>query len=203
MTRLPKLAAAAGIAAGAWSLSTGSTTAHPHVWIDTEATLEFKNGKVTAIHLRWSFDDLFSSFVIGEFDQNKNKKLDKAEIPHVEKNAFSNLRNFNYFTHLKIGGEKVKITAVSNFRPSIEDGKVVYRFTIDMPKAVNPSATKVSLSVYDETFYVDVAFAKKNPVRFKGLAPNACTYKVSRDKENPIYFGAVLPQLATFSCAGS
>lgn len=203
MTRLPKLAAVAAFAAGTWSLSTGSTAAHPHVWIDSEATMEFKDGKLTAVHMRWSFDDLFSSFVLGEFDRNKDKKLDKAESAEVQKNAFSNLKNFNYFTHLRIGGEKVKITAVRNFKPSVEDGKVVYRFTVDLPQPVDPNAKVVGLSVYDDTFYVDVAFAKTNPVRFKGKAPNACTYKVTRDKKNPIYFGAVLPQLATLNCAGS
>ena len=203
MIRLPKLAAATVIVAGAWSLSTGSATAHPHVWIDSEATMEFKKGRLTAVHMRWSFDDLFSSFVLGEFDKNKDKKLDKAESAEVQKNAFSNLKNFNYFTHLRVDGEKVKIMAVRNFKPSVEDGKVVYRFTVDLPQPVDPNAKAVGLSVYDDTFYVDVAFAKTNAVRFQGKAPTGCSYKVTRDKKNPIYFGAVFPQLATLNCAGS
>ena len=207
MTSFAKPATAAAVVAtlaiGAWSMSTGPATTHPHVWIDTQATMEFKDGKVTAVHLRWSFDDLFSSFVINEFDKNKNKTFDAEEIAQVQTNAFANLKNFNYFTHLRIGKDKLKIEKVRDFAPSIEDGRLVYRFTIDVPKPVDPGQSKVGLSVYDETFYVDVAFAKKDPVRFKGIAKGACKYTVTRDKDNPIYFGAVLPQLATLSCAGS
>ena len=102
-----------------------------------------------------------------------------------------------------MGGELVKITEVRGFKPSIKNGKVVYRFTVPLPKPVDPAATPLTVSFYDKSFYIDVGYAKKTPVRLTGSGASACSVKIGQDKKNPIYFGMVFPQIAILSCPGT
>ena len=53
----------------AWLATVGGAWAHPHVWVEYDATFLFDDaGRVTAIRERWRFDEMFSAGVIPDFD---------------------------------------------------------------------------------------------------------------------------------------
>jgi ABC-type uncharacterized transport system substrate-binding protein len=184
-------------------LAASAASAHPHVWIDARAKLIFHNGKITSIRMHWTFDPLFTAMVMHEHDKDKNKKFSRAEAADVEKNAFSNLKNYSYFTHLRLNGKPAKVSRVTGFKPSYAGGKLVYEFTVLLDRPVDPQKTRFGFGVYDETFFIQVEFEKKQPVAVAGAGSAGCTYRIVVDKKHPYYYGMNFPVIATLRCAGS
>jgi ABC-type uncharacterized transport system substrate-binding protein len=84
-----------------------NTDAHPHVWIDTVATFVFDRGKVVSIKLEWTFDEFFSESLIDSIHPKKKGTLDAKEIKELYEKDLANLKNYEYFIHLRLGGQEV------------------------------------------------------------------------------------------------
>ena len=174
--------------------------AHPHIWIRATATMQFEDGKITGIRHEWLFDDFFSNALISDFDKNKDKKFDAAEVKELEANAFVALKEFGYFTHVRVGGKEVTIDTVRDFAPSIKDGKVVYRFTAVLPQPVDPRAVQFAAGVYDHSYYVDVEVNPQLGVKLAGGGAEKCKFAIVEDKEAPLYFGATFARRIEIRC---
>jgi ABC-type uncharacterized transport system substrate-binding protein len=175
--------------------------AHPHIWIRATATLQFENGKITGIQHVWVFDDFFSNALIADFDKNKNRQFDPDEVKELQANAFVALKEFGYFTHVKVGGKEVPIETTRDFAPSIDKGKVVYRFTAALPQPVDPRAAPFAAGVYDHSYYVDVEVNPQIGVKLVGGGSEACKYAIVEDKDVPMYFGATFARRIELSCS--
>jgi ABC-type uncharacterized transport system substrate-binding protein len=177
--------------------------ARPHVWINAVATFVFVDRMLVAVRHHWEFDEMFGSYVIQEHDANGDGELDRVEIDSIQANAFSNLRDYGYFTHVRIDGKEVPLTEVSDFTARIEEGALVYEFTMPLAKPIDPAGYRFATGVYDPEYYVEVLLDDDDPVRFEGLPSGACTYTVPEDTEHPIYYGMVYPLTITLNCATS
>jgi len=175
-------------------------SAHPHIWIDTVATFVFVQGKVVSLKLEWTFDEFYSDVLLDGLDTNKKGRLDEKAVKELYERDFVNLKDSEYFIHLRLGGKKLPIRDVSDFSATVLKGRVVFRFTVRLPSPVDPVATAIALGVYDESYFVDVAFDKEHPIRFEGNPDAACQYDMREDRNNPIYFGMVFPQQLRLDC---
>jgi len=184
-------------------MAANAASAHPHVWIDAKATLVFEQGKITAIRMHWTFDPLFTMLVMGHHDKDKDKKINKAEAADIEVNAFSNLKNFSYFTHLRLDGTPAKVSRVTGFKPSFTGEKLVYEFTVLLDKPIDPLKTRFGVGVYDETYYIEIQFDEKAPVAVTGAGSAGCKHTIAEYKKNAFYNGIIFPRIATLSCAGT
>jgi len=174
--------------------------AHPHLWIDTTGTILFDQGKVSAIRFQWIFDEFFSAGVIGEFDKNNNKQFDADEIEPLRVGAFEGTKEVGFFTDLQINGEKFAIQTTTDFAPRIEKGIAVYEFTVPLPEPFDPAQKPLTISVYDQTYFVDIAFQGPEPIKLSGDGAAACSIDIDEDRNNPIYGGVVYPKKATLQC---
>ena len=190
---------AAILLAGAFGLAR-SAGAHPHIFIDARVVLQMEDGKVVAITQHWTFDAIFGGVVIHAFDKNRDGKLDAGEAQQVRRGAFDALKDFNYFTVVRISGEELKLDKVTGFAAAVKDGRLVYEFTVPLPRPVDPRADDPALLFLDKTYYVAVELVKQNPVTFAGAAPTGCTTVFRDDFDNPIYFGSVVPRMLIFDC---
>jgi ABC-type uncharacterized transport system substrate-binding protein len=177
--------------------------AHPHVWIDAVVTFVFEDGHLVGLRHQWKFDEFFGSFVIEEHDADGNGALDAAEVDAIRASAFSNLREYDYFTHVRIDGEKLPLHEASSFTARIEAGALVYEFTMPLPEPLDPGENSIAASVYDVEYYVEVLLDQYDPVRFEGIPSGGCTYEIHEDAENPIYYGMVYPLAIALICATS
>jgi ABC-type uncharacterized transport system substrate-binding protein len=177
--------------------------AHPHVWIDAVVTFVFEDRQLVGLRHRWKFDEFFGSFVIQENDVDGDGAFDAAEISAIRENAFSNLREYDYLTHLRVNGDKLPLDEVSRFTARIEDGVLVYEFTMELPEPVDPGGNALAASVYDVEYYIEVLLDRYDPVRFEGIPSGGCTYDIREDTENPIYYGMVYPLAIILNCATS
>jgi len=176
--------------------------AHPHIWIDVVSTFQFEGGKVAGIKIRWTFDEFFSAGIIHEFDKDKNGAFDKEETEILQRSAFEATQDDSYFTHIRINDERVRLKKVHGYAASIFNSKLVMEFVAALPEPTDPATEKLTVSVFDSTYYVDVAFEEADPVRFAGDQPGFCTFKMLKDERNPLYFNSVHPQLLELVCTG-
>jgi ABC-type uncharacterized transport system substrate-binding protein len=184
----------------ALALFAGRADAHPHVWIKATATVEFHDGKIVGVLHEWAFDEFFSSTLISDFDKNQNKKFDPDEIRELHDHAFIALKDYGYFTHIRIDHKEVRITATKDFFAMIRDGKVVYRFFAELPKPVDPRKQHFDTATYDDTYYVDVAINPEHGTRLSGPGSKGCEARFYTDKSSPIYFGLIFVHRAEINC---
>lgn len=175
----------------------GTAHAHPHVFIEVTAGIVVKDQSVTAVKIQWTFDELFSNTLIQDFDKDKDKKFDAAEIADLKQNAFRSLKDFGYLTWIKIDGKPVKVEPemIAEFSAAQNKAMVVYSFTVALKEPAD--VRKFQVSLYDETFYIEVNMAKRNAVRVEGAA---CKTTVDDDVGNPIFYGLVIPKRITLAC---
>jgi ABC-type uncharacterized transport system substrate-binding protein len=177
--------------------------AHPHVWITDVTTFVFEDRQLVGLHHRWTFDEFFASFVIEEHDLDGDGRFDPAEMAALREGAFDNLAEFDYFTHLRIDGDVWPLREIESFAASIEDGALIYEFTLSLPQPVDPEVADLAVGVYDSEYYVEVLLDEQDPVRFSGLPSGACTFDIREDTERPIYYGMVFPLAISLACATS
>jgi ABC-type uncharacterized transport system substrate-binding protein len=181
----------------------GPIAAHPHVWINDVTTFLFKDRQLVGIHQHWEFDEIFSSFVIKQHDKNDDGKFDKAENASVEKEAFSNLHKYGYFTHVRVDDKKVPLDRVEGFQATIKKDIMVYDFILPLPKPVDVTKRHFQVGVFDPEYYVEVDLDENDPVHFNGLPSGACTFDIREDTKHPIYYGMVDPPVIYLNCATS
>ncbi|MCK5807525.1 DUF1007 family protein [bacterium] len=133
--------------------------AHPHLFIDAEITVVFSGKSVKGFIHRWSFDEMFSSSMIAEFDHNKDGKFSLAERAKLKKEAFEYTSEQDYFTHAHIGKKPIPITTATDFIPSIEKGVLIYRFFTPIPTLAH-TKEKITLQIFDDTYYTSFQLKK-------------------------------------------
>ena len=52
---------------------------------DVHLDLKIENNKLTNIHVKWKFSDLYSDEILKQYDKNRNNKLDKDELKKILK----------------------------------------------------------------------------------------------------------------------
>jgi ABC-type uncharacterized transport system substrate-binding protein len=152
--------------------------AHPHTFIEVYPTIEIKNNITTKIHFKWELDEMTSSMLIMEFDQNGDGKIDKKENFFIYASYFTSLKDYHFYTYLKVNNKIQSIPKPKNFKSKIENNKICYSF--DIKEKYNAKNLKFDFG--DETFFVAMILKDKF-IKLKGAK-----YKISELDTNS-YFG--------------
>ncbi|MCQ0034018.1 DUF1007 family protein [Burkholderia glumae] len=178
-----------------------AAAAHPHVWIRYAARVQMQGTAVTAIAETWRFSAGFPVQIVGIDTLPDNGPLDARQTEIFRKQAFSSLEGAQYFSHLFVNGEAQPFGEPTGFRVSIDHGKLVYTFTLPLKAPVDASsARKVSLGIWDDSFFVDYEPNGTTPVTLEGRPAATCTAKAFQDRAHPIFNGLYLPQAFALSC---
>jgi ABC-type uncharacterized transport system substrate-binding protein len=152
--------------------------AHPHTFIDVYPTIEVKNNKTIRIHFKWMLDEMTSSMLIMEFDQNGDGKIDKKENSFVYDSYFITLRDYNFYTDIKVDGKIKTFPKPKNFKATIEKNKICYSFDIEK----NYNTKNLKFDFGDEDFFVAMIL-KKEFVKVTGAKNKVI------ELDNDFYFG--------------
>ncbi len=167
---------------------------HPHVFIDNRIAVVFNEKGLKGFNHEWTFDEMFSSTIIQEFDLNADGEFGEEEIKKVEEGAFSNLKEYEYFTDIKINGHQFKIQKVNSFYAEIDSGVMVYEFFIPCEVIAGLEKQEVIISVFDPTYFVQVMLATEDPFSFVDTLNVEFSYEVFEDEGNSYYYGQIIPE---------
>ena len=96
--------------------------AHPHVWVTTQTTVLYENGTIVGLRHKWSFDDFYTSMALQGLDINNDGVYDRSELAELAKVNIDGLKEFDYFTIVKLGGETLKFQIPRDFYLEHADG---------------------------------------------------------------------------------
>lgn len=148
--------------------------AHPHVWIDLRSTVVLDdNGRVTAIEEHWTFDEFYTVFATEGMD--RLEITPQEALKEIARTNLKNLREYDYFTDVRAGGSKVDLGTVETFETGVQEGRMWMRFAVPLATPVDPSAERLSFSVYDPTYYIEILHLKGDVVSFRGSQADGCS----------------------------
>lgn len=183
--------------------------AHPHVWVDTIVTAHMDKGAVTSLREDWTFDEDFSASVLGDVRHikgmggDRHSPLTPGEIVQLQQNAFSNLKHYDYFTHIWLNDKRLKIKPdVEGFTARLEGDKLRYWFTVQLaqPAAVAKGGV-LKVGIWDDSYYVDVGPATGKPAAvLEGDGSAACRARIADDPKHLLYYGSITPKIVEVTC---
>ena len=174
-------------------LPTRRSYSHPHVFLETALTIVFDHEGLAGVRVKWLFDEMFSSMILLDFDLNKDQKLEKKEIGLIRQNAFANLKNFGYFTSIKINGKPFKVKLVSDFTAALKENQLVYEFMIPCHVRATKRYKEFRVSQYDREYYSAVFYAREKPFTYEGTSSFDIEHWAEKNPDDSYYFGQIVP----------
>lgn len=156
--------------------------ANPDVWVQTGMIFRFEDGKVTGVSYDWAFDEFFSSRTIASFDADGDGELEPAETVRLRREAFDPLAEFSYFVHVWEGDQKRNELEIESFAADVDEGLLVYRFTVALTPPVDPVADEIIASLHDESIFVDFRFREKEFLLVEGAMDPGCRFRIARGR---------------------
>ncbi len=123
-------------------LSSIILSAHPHCFIDVYPAINKES-----VTIRWVFDEMSSQMLIMDYDRDRNGKLNEKESEMVYKEAFFDLKAFEYYTYFYRKKKKLSTPLPNSFMATIEENKVNFYFTMKLPEGTT------TIKFYDEDMF--------------------------------------------------
>jgi ABC-type uncharacterized transport system substrate-binding protein len=138
---------------------TGIIIAHPHVWVDNTIEVVFDESGLARFDLVWRFDEMYSGSVLVDYDDNRNGRLDAAEVDALQKDAFVQLSDYpenDFLTYLYVDGEQKPLDSIEGFTVRFpDDGRMTYSFSVPVALEATSTNRTVVVSTYDATYYTE------------------------------------------------
>lgn len=131
--------------------------AHPHTFIEVYPNITIKQDKIETIQFTWKLDEMTSSMLIMELDENINGKIDKEENDYAYASYFSALINNNYYTDITINDTVQVFPDPQNFQAFIENNRLCYSFEIN--SKYNIDTTRFDFA--DTDFFIAMILKKE------------------------------------------
>lgn len=161
-------------------LCANAAMAHPHVFAQANFEIHANdNGEISELRHVWRFDELFSSSVLLDFDTNSNLELDANELQEIGAVVLESLAEFDYYTHLSVDGEDVKIARPDVINADFQEGQLLLIFAVRPHLPVMMSGN-ISAGVYDPTLYSAIEFFEDSDMIITGVDPDKCQREVVR-----------------------
>lgn len=166
--------------------------AHPHVFVLCDAGLAFDGKGLAAIRQTWTFDELFTAMILGDLGLPPDKPLTPAAQSRIRDHAFANLKNFGYFTVIRLDGRRIPTPDAARFAARLKDGQLIYDFELPLRAAVGKKPLRLSFSVYDESYYTFIEFPPRD-LALHGAEGYRVSWDVARWNEAAYAFGQIIP----------
>ncbi|HEY4775577.1 MAG TPA: DUF1007 family protein, partial [Xanthobacteraceae bacterium] len=158
-----------------------AAAAHPHVWVTVRSEVVYgADGAATGVRHAWQFDDMFSAFATQGIETKRKGVFTREELAPLAEVNVTSLKEFDFFTYAKANGKKTAFAAPVDYWLEFEGDVLTLRFTLPFKAPVK--AQTLDIEVYDPSYYVDFAFADKDPVALS-KAPEACKLTLVRPSE--------------------
>ncbi len=104
--------------------------AHPHIWVQYSVDVHFTDAGLAGFTQRWRFDEMFTNELICMYDLPTENPFTEEDVKTLRENAFRNLREYYYFTHVRIDGKTFDVRYVKGFNAWMDGRNMVYEFYV-------------------------------------------------------------------------
>ena len=159
------------------------------VLIDVSAKLTVDHGVLVGVETDWTFDEAFSGLILGDYP---NQGPYSATVTAaIKKDYFDNLKNFHYFSYFAVGKKALPVPPPQEFRATVSDDQVTFHFSF--PLKVKLGAEGFSAAFYDDTYYTDMGFIKKDPVSAEVVGGGSASVSLRPNQAKAYFGGGVIP----------
>jgi ABC-type uncharacterized transport system substrate-binding protein len=176
-----------------------TATAHPHVFVDYGVKLVFDERDIRAARMSWTFDEMYSAMLFNDFTSRPHGGLTAADVRNLKANAFDPAVDHQFFVEIRINGQPIPVTAVTEFEARFQQHRMTYAFTLPLRTATPVARNSLEIGAFDTEFYIDFELLKKDPITIEHGAALAvaCSRKpLGRDTTG---VGPVESQIVTCS----
>jgi ABC-type uncharacterized transport system substrate-binding protein len=104
-------------------VGSGNALAHPHAWIDLRTRVIMNDeGRVAALELDWLFDDFYTAFIAEELAEEGRPASEY--LPEVASTNLANLAEYDYFTDVRLDGERLPLSEVARAETGLRDKRL-------------------------------------------------------------------------------
>lgn len=156
-----------------WAAGAG---AHPHMWIDARAVVEFDAaGRIAAVRQVWRFDDMFGAYATQGLSSKPGGGLPPDVLRAMAEDWMKALGEpvSHYFTRVTQGARTLPFGPPRDAAVSFEDGRLTLAFTLPLA-APAPARGATAVDIYDPTYFVAYAFDEAGATALHG-APAGCS----------------------------
>jgi ABC-type uncharacterized transport system substrate-binding protein len=170
-----RLMVVAGLAAAL--VGAGDARAHPHAWIDLRTRVIMNDeGRLAALELEWLFDDFYTAYIAEEFAEEGRPASEF--LPEVASTNLANLAEYDYFTDVRLDGERLPLGEVSGAATGLREKRLWLRFEVPLVEPVDPDSGRLTFAVYDPTYYIEILYLEGEIIGFTGPGAEACVGRI-------------------------
>jgi ABC-type uncharacterized transport system substrate-binding protein len=158
-------------------------SAHPHMWITYEMTVDYDKGMVTGVDHIWSFDDAYAGMALEGLDTNNDGTYDQKELEPLLKVNMDGLKEFNYFTVAKLGAEELAFSPPTKARLEYTNKVLKLHFHLSLVKPVFADAQGLTFAVFDPSYFIDFEPEKTNAINLASAPPGCSAALLDPDAE--------------------
>jgi len=151
----------------------GAAQAHPHIFIDAKATLDFNDaGELVAIHNSWTFDEAFSVWQIQGLDTNGDGITSSQEMQELADENLKSLAEYGFYTSAGTAQNSLPFASMDDGKFVFENNRSTLTFGIE-PQGPYRIGGKLEIAIADPEYYVAISFNDPNDVVLHN-APAGC-----------------------------
>ncbi len=170
--------------------------AHPHSFIDMQNEIQSQDAKLSGFKMRWTMDEITSADLL----YDAGDAPEDAEIwKKLAAEVMANVLGQHYFSELYQNGKPLKFeNRPSEYRLYRDGNKVTLEFVLPLAHPAALTGGSITLSTFDPTYYVDMAYPDDNSItlpaalkaqcRTRLITPNPSaslkSYALALDKED-------------------
>lgn len=172
-------------------------SAHPHVWVDTRAEVEFDGqNRVSAVKHSWTFDEAFSVYVIQGLDENGDGIYTRKELSSLAQINVESLADFAFFTFMGVEEATVDFKDPRDYwlDYNAKNSRLTLNFTLPLKQPALVIGDLV-LEIYDPEAFVAFSVNEDDSIKLASGAPSNCGLEVKAAEEMDDAFAAALAEI--------
>ncbi|WP_285906736.1 DUF1007 family protein [Pseudodesulfovibrio pelocollis] len=173
--------------------------AHPHVYVDVSLTFVVDEAGLSELRQHWLFDDMFTRAIMADLGLDENRLATPAGQQAIREGAFNYLANYGYFTLIESAGRRIR-PAVTAFRASLTDGRLVYDFTMSLGLGFD-QVRNFRAAIFDPEYYTDILLLR-DAITFEVGGTAQISHAVHPAKDHT-YWYYIVPEAVHLSLSGT
>lgn len=156
---------------------------HPHSFITLNTEFYIEDNQLTKLHFTWQMDELTSSYLKLEYEQDPKVVFDDLMINIFENHFFSEF----WLKSIEKNKAIILMPQEKDATLDFDDNKAVVNFWVKLKNPISIIGNQFELITYEKTFYVDMYYAKNNDITVNNANCNIIIEKPTPDDKTLDY----------------